>query len=79
LLNYHQQNLTPYKRFDIRKQTVPAEAKEPQPEPTESTMTILKLTEGLGLADGGIKAFENTGLKDQQQEAEGCLLPMKRF
>ena len=49
LLNCHDQELT----FDvvvvfIWKQSVLEEAKEPKPEPRERTMTVSKLTVGLG-------------------------------
>ena len=35
---------------------------EPKPDHKERTMMDLKLTEGLGLIEGGIKVFEDVGL-----------------
>jgi hypothetical protein len=35
---------------------------EPKPDHKERTMMDLKLTEGLGLIEGGIKVFEDIGL-----------------
>jgi hypothetical protein len=42
------------------------EAEEPEPQPKERTMTVLKLTEGLGLNEPGIKVFDDSGFNEQQ-------------
>jgi hypothetical protein len=42
---------------EIGKQRALEEAAEPQPQPKERTMTVLKLNEGLGLIEPGIKVF----------------------
>lgn len=43
------------------------EAEEPELEPEERTMTVLKLIEGLGLNDAGIKVIKDIDLSDQQR------------
>jgi len=58
LLNYHDQKLTLYHPVDIRKQSALEEVEEPESEPMERTMMVLKLTEGLGLIEGCIRVFE---------------------
>jgi hypothetical protein len=35
----------------------------------ERTMTVLKLTDGLGLAEGGVKVFENIDSNKQRAAA----------
>jgi hypothetical protein len=44
-------------RVKIRKQSALEEAEKSEPESQERTMTVLKLTEGLGLTEAGIKVF----------------------
>jgi len=60
LLNSHDQKLTLYHPVDIRKQSTleEVEESEPQPQPVERTMMVMKLTEGLGLREGCISVFE---------------------
>jgi hypothetical protein len=90
LLNYHEQDLTVDEHFEIRKQYALEEAKEPEPEPKARTMTVSKLTEGLGLTEAGIKVFEDTGLNEQRATTgqgimrmlacyEGILKEKKRY
>ena len=43
------------------RQRVLEEAEEPNPQPKERTTTVLKLTEGLGLIETGIKVFDDSG------------------
>jgi hypothetical protein len=55
LLNYHDQDFTCSHFLQIRKQSTLEEAEEakaPEPEHKERTMTVLKLTEGLGVILG---------------------------
>jgi len=47
-------------------------------------MTVLKLTEGLGLSEAGIKVYEDTDWNRHRAAADGrgimrCLLDMRRF
>ena len=47
-------------------------------------MTVLKLTEGLGLTEAGIKLYEDTDWNGQWAAAAGrgimrCLLDVRRF
>ena len=43
----------------IWKQRALEEVKEPDPEPVVRTVTVLKLTEGLGLTEACIRVFED--------------------
>jgi hypothetical protein len=43
--------------FEILKQNAFEESEGPEPEPEESTLTVLKLTELLCLTDAGSKVF----------------------
>jgi hypothetical protein len=52
LLNYHDQELT-LDHLEIWKQSTLKETGAPKPK--ERTMTVLNLTEGLGLTEAGIK------------------------
>jgi len=52
LLNYHDQELT-LDHLEIWKQSTLEETGAPKPK--ERTMTVLNLTEGLGLTEAGIK------------------------
>jgi hypothetical protein len=60
ILNYHDHNLTLDQLVEIRKQNAHEEREGPEPEAKERTMTVLKLTEGLGLTEAGIKVCEDT-------------------
>jgi cysteine synthase len=64
LLNYHDQELTLGHLVEIRKQSAVEEAEEPEPDPKERAMTVLNLTEGLGVTEAGIKVFEDTDRKE---------------
>jgi len=44
---------------EICNQSALEEAKGPEPEPKERTMTVLKLVEGLGLIEAAISVFED--------------------
>jgi hypothetical protein len=48
------------------KQRALDEAEAPQPQPKGRTMTVLKLTEGFGLIEPGIKVFDDSGFNEQQ-------------
>jgi hypothetical protein len=65
LLNYRDQKLTFDHLVQIRKHSALEEAEKPDPEPKERTMTVMKLTEGLGLTDAGIKVFEDIHWSEQ--------------
>jgi hypothetical protein len=58
LLHSHNQDLTLHQLIEIRNQSALEKAEEPEPEPEERTMTVLKLTDGLGLTDAGIERSE---------------------
>jgi hypothetical protein len=58
LLNCHDKELTLYNVVEIRKQSALEEVKEAETDPKERTVTVLELTEGLELGEGGIKVFE---------------------
>jgi len=76
LLNSHDQKLTLYHPVDIRKQSSLEEVEEHElePEPVERTMMVLKLTEGLGLREGSIRAFEYiVGRSSEQQQLDAEL------
>jgi hypothetical protein len=55
---------------------------EPETEPKERTMAVLKLTAGLGLTEGGIKMFEviyrPRSEKQPHKEIRGHLLATSR-
>ena len=47
------------------------DAEESEPEPKEMTVAVLKLTEGLGLTEDGIKVFEDVGWKERRAASTG--------
>jgi len=49
---------------EIAKQRSLEEAGEPKPRPKEQTMTVLKLTEGFGLIEPGIKVSDDSGFNE---------------
>ena len=64
---------------EIRKPSSLEEGEGPEPEPKERTMTVLKLTEGLGLTEAGIRVCEDTDWNRERAAAAGrgitgCLL-----
>jgi len=66
LLNYHDQELM-LDLDETAKQRALEEVGEPKPRPKEQTMTVLKLTEGLGLIEPGITVFDDSGFNEQQE------------
>jgi hypothetical protein len=58
-LNYHAQDLTHSHFFQIQKPSALEEAKEPEPEHKEGTVTVSKLTETLGLTEDCVRVFED--------------------
>jgi hypothetical protein len=65
LLNSYDQEPTLECLVDIRKQSAPGEAEDPEPEPKERTVTDSKLTEELRLIEAGIKVFEDIDSNEQ--------------
>jgi hypothetical protein len=65
VLNYRDQKLTFDHLVEIQKQSALEGTEEPEPEPKERTMTAMKLTEGLGLTEAGIKVFEDLHWSEQ--------------
>ena len=83
-LNCHDLELRLNSPVDIRKQDAHEEGEGPEPEPRERTMAVLKLTEGLGLTEVGIKVFVDTDWTGHRAAAAGrgimrCLIDMGRF
>ena len=58
LQNSHDQEHT-LELVEIPGQSALEEAKEPESEPKERTTTVFSLTEALGLAEAGIRVFED--------------------
>ena len=44
--------------IEIRNQSAPEEAEEPEPAPEERIMTVSEFTEGFGFIEAGFKVFE---------------------
>ena len=65
----------------IRKQCAHEEAEEPEPEPKVRTVTVLRLTEGLGLTGAVIRVSEDADWNEERAAAtEGaCLLAVRRL
>ena len=59
MLNSRDQKLAFDHLVEIRKQSALEEAQEPEPERKERTERVVKLTEGLGLTEGGIRVSED--------------------
>jgi hypothetical protein len=57
--------------LEIRKRIATEEAQEPELEPKERTMTVLKLTAGLGVTEAGIRVFEDTDRKELRASTTG--------
>jgi hypothetical protein len=53
LLNSHDQSLMLEDLVEIRKQSALEEGEEREPEAQERTVTVLKLTEGIGFTEAG--------------------------
>jgi hypothetical protein len=71
LLNCYDQELTLEDADEIQKPSALEEAEEPEAEPHERTMTVLKLAEGLGLTEGGIEVLEDICWNRQRAAATG--------
>jgi hypothetical protein len=65
------QGLTLCRLFQIQKQSAVEDAEDPEPESKERTVTVLKLTEGLGLTEAGVKVFEDVGCKKRRAASTG--------
>jgi len=65
LLNSHDE-LTLDHLVETRKQSAFKQAEEPEPGPKERTMRVLKLAESRGIAEAGIRIFEDTDSKEQR-------------
>jgi hypothetical protein len=77
LPNSQDQELTLDNVVEIRKQSTPEEAEEPEPGPEDRTVTVSESTEGLGFTDVGIRVFEGIDSYEQRKvdnESRGCLL-----
>ena len=82
LLIYHNRDLTLDRIVEIREQGAHEEAEEPEPERQEKTTTVWKLTEMIGLVEGGVKVFEDTDWKEHRagdEEKRGRLPARRRF
>ena len=83
-LNCNNLELRLYSPVEIQKPSPLEEGEEPEPGPKERTMTVLKMTEVLGLTEAGIKVSEDTDWNRHRTAATGrgitrCLLGMRRF
>jgi hypothetical protein len=56
---------------EIRELGAVQEAEEPWPERKKRTVTVLKLTEGLGLIEAGIQVFQDINWKEQPAATTG--------
>ena len=59
---------------EICKKSDLEEAEGPEPEPKEGTMAVLKLVEGLGLAEALISVFENADWKENGTARTGQVI-----
>ena len=83
LQNSHHQEHT-LDLVEIPEQSALEQAEEPESEPKERTMTLLSLAEALGLAEAGIRLFEDVDWKEKRVATTGqelcvCLLARRRF
>jgi len=69
LLTYHEQNFMLFSKFGSK--SAHEDAEELEPEPKERTVTVVKLTDGLGLTEAGVNVFEDVGWKEQQAAPTG--------
>jgi len=65
LLNTHDDELTLDHLVETRKQSGFKQAEELEPEPKQRTMRVFKLAESRGIAEAGIRIFEDTDSKEQ--------------
>jgi hypothetical protein len=78
-LNFNDQEFRLNSAVEIRKPSSLEEGEGTEPELKKRTMTVLKLTEGLGLTEAGIRVCEDTDWNRQRSAAVGrgitrCLL-----
>ena len=66
LLNSHENELTLVHLVETRKPSAFKLAEEPEPEPKERTMRVLKLAESREITEAGIRIFEDTDSKEQR-------------
>jgi hypothetical protein len=71
LLNSRDKKLKIEGHVEIRKQSALEEAEKPDPEPRDRTLTVSKLTEGLGLIDDGVEVVEDTEWGEKRAAATG--------
>jgi hypothetical protein len=65
LLKDHGQDLMLHDIFEIRKQNALEEGEEPEPEPKECIMAVLKSTEGVWLTEDSFKVLEDIASNEQ--------------
>jgi hypothetical protein len=71
LLNSHNQELTLYHVVEIRGQSALQQADQLDPEPSEGTVAVWTLTEGLRLTEAGVNVFEDViGANSKQQQLD---------
>jgi hypothetical protein len=70
LLQPHEQQLTFDDAVEILMQSALEEAEKYEPESVERTMTVVKMTEGLGLTEACIEVFEGTDWHVQRVATE---------
>jgi hypothetical protein len=69
LLNSHDDELTLDHLVETPKQCAFKQAEEPEPEPKERTMCVLKLADSRGITEAGIGIFEDTDSKERRVAA----------
>jgi hypothetical protein len=70
-MGLHDQKLTVGHLVDIRKQSALEEVEESEPEPKQRTLTVLQLTETLGLTKADMKMFEDIDWNEQRAATSG--------
>jgi uncharacterized DUF497 family protein len=70
LLQPHEQQLTFDDAVEILMQSALDEAEESEPESEERTMTVVKMTEGIGLTEACIEVFEGIDCHVQRAATE---------
>jgi len=64
LLNSHDELMLDL-LVETRKQSPLKQAEEPEPEPKERTLRVLKLAESSGISESGFRIFEDTESNEQ--------------
>ena len=64
MLKYHDHEISLDNPVEILKQSALEEAEEPEPEPKVRAVTVLQLTERLGLTEAGIRVSEDIDWKE---------------